>query len=183
MYDGVTFKVEGIERGNFIRIQYSTALDIEKAMSELSFDPTEKTKKYSINNEAKWNSTTIGSNQETNIKVSDSANYELLADLSIEKNISMHNDTNYINDTKSHEVISTIGYKSTKYLDITDFIDGISNLRYNSDTKKYDKEDLNTELSNLKNIRKYIDINNLKIGIRKHYNGSYQNIYSNGNIL
>ena len=182
MFDGVTFKVEGIRRGNFIRIQYTTKLDIENIKRELSIDSSGKTEIYELINNATWNKT-IDNNHSNNKTASAKAKVELLADLSIDKKTDFDDDLNYKNDSKKQEVIATIGYTSSKYLDLTDFIDGISNLKYNSESKKYDKEDLSTELNKLKEIRKYIDISNLKISIQNHYNGTYKDIYSNGSFI
>ena len=184
MYDGITINVEGIKRGNFIKVHYTTIVDIENLAKELSFISTEKTNIYELVNKASWNKTATSSNnssKDTSAKVK----LELLADLSINKNVDLNEDSNYKNDSKKQEVISTMGYTSSKYLKITDFVDGISNLKYNSNTKKYDKESLSTDINKLTNIRNYIDISDLNIYIKNHYDddSKYQSIYSNGSFI
>lgn len=185
--NGFSLQATGMNDLYYMDIRYITETNMDK-IKGLGIDQT-KSKLIHITNNANsyqwYNTTDIYYYNNEQYKYHDSVNaiYELLADLSIDKKTDFDDDLNYKNDSKKQEVIATIGYTSSKYLDITDFIDGISNLKYNSESKKYDKEDLSTELNKLKEIRKYIDISNLKISIQNHYNGTYKDIYSNGSFI
>ena len=186
MKDGVTFKIGRVKQGYFIRITYITSTDIEKISEELETDPNGKTKEYILSNSATWNKdgTQESISPSSNKTATASAKYELLANLGIKKNITKANNTNYANDTKSQEVIATIGYTSSKYLDITDFVDGVGNLIYNFASKKYENDGVSEDYNKLKEIRKYIEIKNLTISIKSHYYGkyAYKEIYSNGDF-
>ena len=179
MLNGFEIELDAQEAAH-IRFQYYTITDLNEVTKDIG-GSSHKNKKVSIEIDSELNSSEAFN--KSNKKITISSDFEYLADLSINKETIKSTDLNYKNDSKKQEVIATIGYTSSKYLDITDFIDGISNLKYNSETKKYDKEDLSTELNKLKEIRKYIDISNLKISIQNHYYGTYKDIYSNGSFI
>ncbi len=107
--------------------------------------------------------------------------FEMIADLSVEKKVEITEDTNYRNDTKTHELITTIGNSPTDYLDITDFIDGIGSIEIDATQKP---ENPNTNYDDLKEIRKYLHIRDLQIDIKNHYDSDslYKTIFSNGSF-
>ena len=178
MESGFSVEIEGFNKSDGFDISYETETDLEIAMQEVGTSNFEERTLEIDNNidEYTWNGI---SSKPT---ISKKANISILADIAIVKNISQSNDINYKNDTKSNEVITSIGYTPSRYVEITDFIDGISNLKYNAETNKYDKDDLTTNMSDLEEIRKYVDISNLKISIKDHYKDNYVDIYSNGSF-
>ena len=105
----------------------------------------------------------------------------IIADLSVEKKVEITEDTNYRNDTKTHELITTIGNSPTDYLDITDFIDGIGSIEIDATQKP---ENPNTNYDDLKEIRKYLHIRDIQIDIKNHYDSEslYKTIFSNGSF-
>ncbi len=183
MYYGFEAIGEGLNKSYYTHFQYGTETDFEKVIEEISYN-RQKGDLLAFNNIVNpeyWNHISI-----SHPTVANNSYFELLADLSIKKKIDKSGlNKNYKNDITKQTVVATIGHHSTKYLDITDFIDGISNLKYNSSTKTYEKEDLTVALNSLKDIRKYINISNLKIDIKPHYyqENAYKTIFSNNGFI
>ena len=114
--------------------------------------------------------------------ISKKTTYELLADISVKKNVKMTEDTNYKNDTKNHEIITTIGNSPTEYIELTDFIDGIGKIGFNDTSSP---EDVSSNYDDLKEIRKYLHIRDLEIKIKDHLDedSQYTTIFSNNTFI
>lgn len=169
---------EGFNKSFYPVFTYTTETDIEKVAKEIDKDSFENSSIEVENIAQEYN---FENNPYTTNSYKQKTTYELLADLYIKKKVVITEDTNYRNDTKTHELKTTIGNSPTDYLDITDFIDGIGSIEIDATQKP---ENPNTNYDDLKEIRKYLHIRNLQIDIKEHYDSDslYNTIFSNGSF-
>ena len=175
---GFKVSIEGLNKVFNPTFSYLTETNMESIGKSLNDNSFTK-KNIEIENIVKeydWQNNTSSKKP-----IREKTTYELLADLSVEKKVEITEDTNYRNDTKTHELITTIGNSPTDYLDLTDFIDGIGSIEIDATQKP---ENANTNYDDLKEIRKYLHIRDIQIDIKNHYDSDslYKTIFSNGSF-
>ena len=176
---GFKVSIEGLNKVSNPTFSYLTETNMENVGKNLNTDSFTK-KNIEIENIVKEYDWTPNISSSKPL-ITEKTTFEMIADLSVEKKVDITEDTNYRNDTKTHELITTIGNSPTDYLDITDFIDGIGSIEIDATQKP---ENPNTNYDDLKEIRKYLHIRDIQIDIKNHYDSDnlYKTIFSNGSF-
>ena len=157
--------------------EYETYTNVTKVLAELA--SYFKDVNANVSNNASigdW-----GQDGNSFITTSKKENYNIMANLSIDKKVLNSKKTHYDNDTYSQETIITNGTGNSNYIEDLEFIDAVAN--YSFVDGEYKIGNQITDINVLKEIRKYVDIENIKVTLKNNHDDSSEIVYSNGNFI